>query len=92
MESKTITFTHGHLGNISIVIMSEEKEILFFDDELRNKLNIQTKKMISSDNYSGMVEVSDLFEYFRFSKLSLYDRVEYENWIKDIILDCAKLI
>ena len=48
--------------------------------------------MISSDNYSGMVEVSDLFEYFRFSKLSLYDRVEYENWIKDIILDCAKLI
>ena len=52
----------------------------------------ENKHLVSSSSYGGMIEICDLFEYLRYAKVDEEIRWDFEEWISEIILDCAKLI
>lgn len=89
---KTIVFVHSKFKNLEVFINQEEKVIMFEEDEIRKMLKITNNNLFPSSSYSGMMEICDLFEYIKYSKVEEGTRWEFEEWIAEIILDCAKLI
>ena len=89
---KTIVFVHRRFKNLEVFISEEDKIIMFEEKEIRKILNIQNKHLVSSSSYGGMIEICDLFEYLRYAKVDEEIRWDFEEWISEIILDCAKLI
>lgn len=89
---KTIVFVHSKFKNLEVFISQEEKIIMFDEEEIRKTLKTKNKNLISSSSYSGMIEINDLFEYIKYSNIDEETRWDFEEWISEIILDCAKLI
>lgn len=89
---KTIVFVHSKFKNLEVFISQEEKIIMFEEEEISKMLKVTNENLISACSYGGMLEINDLFEYIRYAKVDEDTRWQFEEWIKEIILDCAKLI
>lgn len=89
---KTIVFVHSEFKSLEVFISQEEKIIMFDENAISKILKVANKNLISSCSYGGMLEINDLFEYIRYSKVDKETRWDFEEWITEIILDCAKLI
>lgn len=90
---KTIVFVHKKYESLEVFINKEEKVILFDENDIRNRFKIYDEDIvITSGNYSGMLEICDLYECIKYSDVDDEIRWDYEEWLQEIILDCAKLI
>lgn len=92
LENKTIIFQHRKFGSIGVIIFVNQKRIMFDDEELREKLKIDTDEYLESGDLGGLADISNIFEYLRYAKVDKETRWDFEEWISEIILDCAKLI
>lgn len=91
---KQYFFKHKDFGMMEVVI--GEGRIMFSNNYLKTKLKVFNKELpIMSDIFTEndcMVDFREVFEYIKYSKVDEETRWDFEEWIEETILDCAKLI
>lgn len=89
-------YKNRRFKEIEILLDNENKRILFPEKNIREILNVKNQDLpISSDtstNETAYIDIHEVFEYIRYAKADIETRWDFEEWISEIILDCAKLI
>ena len=90
---KSYNFEHKNFGMMEVII--GEGRILFSHNFLKKCLKVKNKELPNASNtYSQddlWVELFEVFEYIKYSKVDEETRWEFEEWLEDIIRDCVKL-
>lgn len=91
---RCIGFGHEKFGEMEVVI--GDGRILFSNNYLKDVLKVKNKELPWASDISSkddcLVDLKEVFEYIRYSKAEQETRWEFEEWIEDVIKDCAKLI
>lgn len=91
-----ISFKHRKFKEMEVSIFKEDKRILFPEKYIREVLDVRNQNLpMCSDTWSketSYIDIYEVFEYLRYAKVDEEKRWDFEEWISEIILDCAKLI
>lgn len=91
---KCIEFSHYKFGRMEVLL--GEGRILFSHNFFKKCLKVKNKELPNaSDTYSerdSCVELFEVFEYIKYSKVDEKTRWEFEEWLADVIKDCSKLL
>ncbi len=90
---KSYGFGHRKFGEMEVMI--GEGRILFSNNFLKERLKVLNKELPrASDIYDKddcWVDFKEVFEYIKYSKVDEETRWEFEEWMEDVIKDCARL-
>lgn len=91
---KSYNFEHSKFEMMEVII--GDGRILFSNNYLKKILKVKNTQLPWASDISSkddcLVDLKEVFEYIRYSKADEETRWEFEEWIEDIIKDCAKLI
>lgn len=90
---KSYGFGHRKFGEMEVII--GEGRILFSNNFLKKRLKVLNKELpVASDIYGKndcWIDFREVFEYIKYSKIDKETRWEFEEWMEDVIKDCARL-
>lgn len=89
-----LDFEHKEFESMEVFIVPEEKRILFSNNSLKKNLDVRNKNLPQcSDTHSESdiyVDLHEVFEYIKYSKINEDRRKLFEEWLEEIILECLK--
>lgn len=91
-------YVNNRFGIMEVAINKRDKSIYFPEKFIRKCLDVRNKNLpYCSDMYDkntreSYIYLFEVFEYIKYSKCKDEIRWKFGEWLKDIILDCAKLI
>lgn len=91
-----VSFKHRRFKEMEALIFKEDRRIVFPEKYIRRILNVKNENLPMcsdiGDKETSYIDIHEIFEYIRYAKVDEETRLDFEEWISDIILDCAKLI
>ncbi|MDO4282338.1 MAG: hypothetical protein Q4D02_01765 [Clostridia bacterium] len=91
-------YNHKRFGIMEVIINKEHKSIHFPEKFIRKCLDVRNKDlpncsdMWDENTGEAYIYLFEVFEYIKYSKCVDETRHVFNEWLEEIILDCAKLI